>query len=116
MEPMYSLSSLIEQILDLCSASDDDDQQTGGQRVERAAMADFFGSSFRRTIATTSCEVMPAALSTKRTPSRYVQELVASANGVENFGFGFGDGARTPPPAAMTWPPPPNWRQFLQTS
>ena len=32
-----------EQILDLRAASEDDEEQAGGERIERAAVADFFG-------------------------------------------------------------------------
>ena len=33
-----------EQILDLCAAAEHDEQKPGGERIERAAMADFLGA------------------------------------------------------------------------
>lgn len=62
--------------MDFCSSPDCNNQETGGQRVERAAVADFFVLSARRVIATTSCDVMPAALSTSRTPSISVPDFI----------------------------------------
>src|SRR5438046_8374830 len=49
----------------------------------------FFISSFRRTSATTSCEVIPSALSTSRTPSRVGLNDVT--NFLQNIPFDFGE-------------------------
>src|SRR5438094_9497716 len=49
----------------------------------------FFISSFRRTSATTSCEVIPSALSTSRTPSRVGLNDVT--NFLQNVPFDFGE-------------------------
>src|SRR5579859_6846656 len=48
----------------------------------------FFVLSRRRTIATTSCDVMPDALSTRRTPSRLVKFMI---DGLQNFFLYFGE-------------------------
>ena len=68
-----------EQVLNFCPASDGQQQQSGRDWIERAAMPNLFDLSCRLTSATTSCEVIPAALSTRRTPSG------VAVNDIANF-------------------------------
>src|SRR5437763_7521257 len=62
----------------------------------------FFIWRRRRTIATTSCEVIPAALSTSRTPSGVAVNNIA--NLLQNFSFNLRQGAAEPRPSRQLVP------------
>ncbi len=68
------LVGLVEELGESGVFAEEERENAGGHGVEGAEVADDFSPVARRTIATTSCEVMPAGLSSTRRP--FMQLLV----------------------------------------